>query len=113
MTITELEAAGYKRYNAGASTRLKMADSYFAKMLEDERGRMFQIVFYYYDWRNHVGDFPCPESFQPEVQLRDDDFCVDINLHSRPDQTVADVEAYFMAQWVHHGRPYYRLWEKD
>ena len=112
MTGQDLIDAGYKKYD-GTAAALKHADCYYAKMLRDEKGKKFQIVFYYYDWRKPEDTFPHLESFQPEVQLRDEDFCVDISLHSRQEQSVMDVEAYYEAQWIHHGRPYYELFGRS
>lgn len=106
MTHEDLIAAGYKKYISDDNTRIKMADCYYAKMLRDAKGKRFQIVFYYYDWGY-------TNSFQPEVQLRNDTFCVDISLHSKPDQTIKDVECYFIDQWIFHGRPYYELYEQE
>lgn len=108
MNEQDLLDAGYKKYVGGVA-RLKLAECYYAKMLRDGKGKQFQIVFYYYDWRKHEGIFPHFESFQPEIQLRNETFCVDISLHHRPDMTVKEVESYFIDQWVFHGRPYYEL----
>lgn len=109
MTIKELEAAGYKKY-VDEAARFKRADAYFAKTQTDETGKRFQIVFYYYDWRRHEGSLNI-ESFQPEAQFRNDDFCVDVILHSSPEQTIKEVEDYFTKQWIFHGRPYYALFD--
>lgn len=43
----------------------------------------------------------------PELQFRDDEFCVDISLHTRPDMTIDDVWAHYEALWIHYGKPYY------
>lgn len=109
MTEQDLISAGYHRY-AGATAKLKHADYYYAKMLSDDVGKMFQMVFYVYDWSAAGLDFEKQGlSFMPDIQFidRDNDMCVDVTLHVRPDYTLEFVEKYYIALWVHHGKPYY------
>lgn len=107
MDEEKLLAAGYKLYRGGAA-QLKHADRYYAKMLTDEIGKRFQMVVYVYEYPQK---FP-ETSFMPEVQFhnREDDLCVDITLHNRPEFDISFIESYYTDLWVFHGRPYYEKW---
>jgi hypothetical protein len=113
MIIQDLTDNGYHLYKGGAAL-LKNANTYYAKMLRDSKGKKYQIVVYVYDRRSYPnytpewGEF----GFMPEVQFRhkDTNQTIDIIYHVNQKTTLTEVESYYERMWNAHYQPYYELW---
>ena len=105
MQVQDWLDAGYKRFENTGHIK-QYADFGLQKCVRDEKGKRYYITVFVYDMTKYHQDY---FSFVPDVQFRDFDgkHTVSMEMHTRKETTVQEVEDFFDKMWKAVGMPYY------
>ena len=108
LTVQDWIDAGYKRFNQVKHVK-PYAEFGLQKCISDNKGKRYHITVFVYDMSNYTQQ---PFSFSPDVQFQnfDNKHTVSMELHTREETTVQEVEDFFDKMWKGVGEPYYELY---